>query len=201
MSKELENKFKNAIWVAKALFDRGKVSGSSANLSFTHNDKLYITGSGTCFGNLKQEDFAVISIVDGKHIDGIKPSKELPLHKIIYENCMETKAVIHTHSFYSTLWSCLKHKDERDVMPKHTPYLQMKIGRIGLIPYAKPGSKELFDLLEQRVHRSDGYLLSNHGPVVGGKDIFSAFYGLEELEESARIAWHLKDVEAKSYIY
>jgi ribulose-5-phosphate 4-epimerase/fuculose-1-phosphate aldolase len=192
----LKRKLQDAIWIGKALFDRNKVSGSSANLSFLHEGNIYITGSGTCFGRLTEDDFAVTSM-DGQHLSGIKPSKELPLHRILYENKPNVKAVIHTHSFYSTLWSCLKHGNERDIMPEYTPYLKMRIGTIGLIPYGKPGSEALFRHFGERVNHSDGYMLQNHGPVVGGEDLMSAFFNLEELEESARIAWELRNADAR----
>ena len=68
----------------------------------------------------------------------------------------------------------------------------MKLGRVGLVPYAKPGSQELFAAFKKCVNNSEGYLLKNHGPVVGGEDLMSAFYNLEELEESAHIAWKLR---------
>lgn len=191
----IEQKFNDAIWIAKVLFDRGKATGSSANLSFRHENKIYITGSGTCFGDLKGKDFSVTDM-EGKHIQGIKPSKEIPLHKALYDKESAIQAVIHTHSFYSTLWSCLSHENEQDIIPEYTPYLRMKIGTIGLVPYAHPGSSELFNYFEQRVNDSDGYILQNHGPVVGSKDLMSAFYDLEELEESARIAWELRNEKA-----
>lgn len=195
MENNLSDKFKDAIWIGKNLFDRNKVSGSSANLSFIHDEKIYITGSGTCFGNLTESDFS-INDLDGNHIKGINPSKELPLHKILYNKSSSIQAIIHTHSLYSTLWSCINHENETDIMPSYTPYLRMRIGTIGLIPYAHPGSKELFDYFAERINDSDGYILQNHGPVVGDKDLISAFYGLEELEESAEIAWKLKDAKA-----
>lgn len=80
----LEKKFHDAIWIGKTLFERNKATGSSANMSFVHEGNIYITGSGTCFGNLSKEDFSVTNR-DGDHLDGIKPSKELPLHKILYD--------------------------------------------------------------------------------------------------------------------
>jgi 3-dehydro-4-phosphotetronate decarboxylase len=187
----LENKLEQAIWIGKSLFNRNKVSGSSANMSFLHDNKIYITGSGTCFGNLNKEDFSVLSR-EGEFISGKKPSKELPLHKILYDNKENVTAVIHTHSFYSTMWSSTNHENEDDCIPQYTPYLSMKIGKIGLINYAPPGTKELFNLFEERVNKSDGYILKNHGPVVGHKNLMEAFYALEELEESAKIAWHFK---------
>jgi ribulose-5-phosphate 4-epimerase/fuculose-1-phosphate aldolase len=68
----------------------------------------------------------------------------------------------------------------------------MKLGRVVYVPYAKPGSEELFSLFATALDSADGYLLANHGPLVGAKDMMEAFYALEELEESARIAWLLR---------
>jgi ribulose-5-phosphate 4-epimerase/fuculose-1-phosphate aldolase len=74
----------------------------------------------------------------------------------------------------------------------------MRLGTVGLVPYAPPGSKELFALFTEHVKDSDGYLLKNHGPVVGAKDLMSAFACIEELEESARIAWELRHENAET---
>lgn len=199
MDKELEDKIACAIWVGKSLFERGKTAGSTANMSFRHKDKIYITGSGTCFGRLKKNHFSVLNL-DGDHLEGIRPSKEYPLHLALYHKSEDIQAVLHTHSFYSVLWSCLEHEQKRDCIPSYTPYLKMKLGTVGMIPYYKPGSRELFDAFQERIYDSDGYLLANHGPVVGDKDILSAFYVLEELGESARIAWELRREQANMIV-
>lgn len=191
MEKELKEKFEQAIWVGKSLFERGKTAGSSANLSFRHGDDIYITGSGTCFGTLEEESFSRVSI-EGEHLGGIKPSKEFPLHQMCYTKSAAVQAVVHTHSFYATLYSCVPHEYEESVIPDYTPYLRMKVGTVGLIPFAKPGSEELFELFRQAVNDNDAYLLANHGPVVPGKSLMDAFYGIEELEESCHIAWELE---------
>ena len=52
MDKELEQKLEDAVWAARSLFERGKTSGSSANMSFYHEGKIYVSASGTCFGTL-----------------------------------------------------------------------------------------------------------------------------------------------------
>lgn len=191
MTSILLDKIEDAIWIANSLFERGKTSGSTANLSFLHEGKVYISGTGTCFGTLSQEMFSVIDL-DGNHLDGVKPSKEYPLHTLFYKKNPDVKAVIHTHSFYATLWSCYCRSDGRNVVPHYTPYLRMKVGDIGSVAYALPGSKELFQAFSEVLDDRCGYLLQNHGPVVGAVDLFSAFYGLEELEESAHIAWELR---------
>lgn len=195
---ELNKKLEEAIWCAKSLFNRSKVSGSSANLSFLHNGHIYITGSGTCFGNLTKEDFSEVTI-DQEYVSGKKPSKELPLHQMYYLKDEGIKSVIHTHSFYSTLFACSDRNEVNEsIIPENTPYLKMKVGTIGMVPYAKPGSKELFAYFKDVVDKYDGFLLSHHGPIVGGKTIMDAFYGLEELEDSCRIAISLeKEAESR----
>lgn len=186
-----ERQLETAVEIAHSLFERGKVSGSTANISIRIGDFIYISGSGTSFGTLEKEQFSTL-LLDGTHVEGIKPSKEYPLHAMIYRYKPEMKGVVHTHSFYSVLWSCLEHEKKTDVIPAYTPYLKMKVGTVGIIPYAKPGSQELFGYMEERIMNSDAYLLKQHGPVVAGRTILDAFYSLEELEESAKTAWYLR---------
>lgn len=189
---EFEITVNDSLWIAHTLFNRNKVTGSTANLSFRAGNYIYVSGTGTCFGRLKKEEFAKMDL-DGNHLGGVKPSKEYPLHLLFYQKNKDAGAVLHTHSFYSTLWSCYCEEKEGSAIPKYTPYLEMKLGSIGLIPYAPPGSKQLFDAFAKNLDARRGYLLRNHGPVVGDKNLLSAFYALEELEESARIAWMIRN--------
>lgn len=187
---DLKEKLCQAVWIAHSLFDRGKTSGTTANISFLDNGIAWISRSGSCFGMLQAEDFVPVSLSCGRAVSGnIKPSKELPLHLALYSSCHDTQAVIHTHAPYSVLWSCLPHGNSRDVLPNHTPYLKIKLGNIVSVPYAPPGSEELFALMHNCVGCERGYLLANHGPVVAGKSLTNAFEAIEELEQSAQIAW------------
>ena len=196
MDEILKKKFDDTIWAAASLFSRGKLAGSAGNISFLHNGKIYISGSGTCFARLTEDSFSEVELDTGA-IRGIKPSKELPLHMTLYRHRPDVGAIIHTHSFYSVLWSCMEELDGSDCIPSYTPYLKMKVGTVGLVPYAPPGSQELFEAFEACVDKSGAYLLQNHGPVVGGKDIMNAFYNLEELEESAHVAFCLNGTSAR----
>lgn len=197
MNLELKKKLEDAIWVGRSLFERGKTSGSSANMSFLHDGKMYISQSGSCFGTLTEDQFAVTAR-DGSCLSANKPSKEWPLHLQIYQKKPGAGAVIHTHGTYSVLWSFVPMENENDCIPDHTPYLKMKLGTVCAVPYEKPGSQALFDAFGSRVMNGDGYLLKQHGAVVPGKDIMDAFFCIEELEESARIAWELKNSSFKS---
>lgn len=187
----LVKKLDRACWIAQSLFQRGKTTGASANLSFSHGGLVYITRSGSCFGTLTPQDFSVIS-PEGTHLSGQKPSKEYPLHLAMYRRNDDIQAVIHTHATHGVLWSFQRDLDVDDCIPNHTPYLAMRLGKIALVPYHQPGSSQLFEAFEERLTQNRGYLLKQHGPVVGGSDLMDAFFDLEELEESARIAWELR---------
>lgn len=190
-----KEKLTDAIWIGKALFDRGKVTGSTSNLSFRHGDGMYITTSGSCFGRLTPEHFAYVGL-DGA-AEGRRPSKEFPLHLALYRRDPACQAVLHTHSLYSTLWSCQEDVGERaGRLGAYTPYLNMLADGLTVVPYAPPGSGALFQLFEERAGEGRAYLLQNHGPLVGGKSLLDAFYLLEELEMSARVSWLLRGTES-----
>ena len=84
MEDSLKQKLEEAVWVCHSLFERGKTAGSSANMSFRHGDRVYISASGTCFGTMKPEDFTPVAL-DGTPLGERKPSKEWPLHLALYE--------------------------------------------------------------------------------------------------------------------
>lgn len=190
--------FDEALWVAHTLFQLGRATGSTANISFRLSDgNVAISCSGSCFGTLERGQFSVVS-PSGTLISGGKPSKEYPLHAMFYRRFADVQAVVHTHSLYATLWSCLQSEGNQAPWKTYTPYLQMKLGRVDRIPYAPPGSQALFTLAEQSMTDSRGYVLDHHGPIVAGKSIMDAFYAIEELEESAKVAWLLRGEKANT---
>lgn len=188
----LQEKINTAIWIGKALFDRGLVTGSTSNMSFLHKGKMFITASGSCFGRLSDKNFAEVDL-DGSW-KSVKPSKEFPIHLALYQANPANQAVIHTHSLHSTMWSCLKDVDEKlDTIAAYTPYLRMLSNQLVTVPYAPPGTQELFSAFKERAGDGRAYLLKNHGPVVSGKNLMDALYLIEELEVSAKISWMLRD--------
>lgn len=190
---EKEENIHFTLWIAHSLFDRGKTSGTTANISFRMRDTVCISRSGSCFGTLKAEDLVEIGMdgVAAGPDTGYRPSKEAPLHLMLYAAHPEISAVIHTHAPNAVLWSCLMSEESRDVIPHHTPYLQMKLGNVAAVPYADPGSDKLFRLFKDHLGPERGYLLSHHGPVVGGLNLMNAFEAIEELEQECWLARQL----------
>ncbi len=61
----LSEKMEQCLWIAHKLFERNRTSGTTGNISFLHEDCMYITASGTCFGTLNANQLCRISMVDG----------------------------------------------------------------------------------------------------------------------------------------
>ena len=175
----------------KSLFDRGYCVGSAGNISARIDDGLLMTPTNSSLGSL---DPAQISKLDmeGQHVGGDKPSKEVSLHQAFYETRSETGAVVHLHSTYATAISCLTDIDSENSIPALTPYLVMRVGTVPRLPYRRPGDDALGGLIRDLGGRYGAVLLANHGPVVAGHDLTSAVYAAEELEETAKLIMMLR---------
>lgn len=172
--------------LSKSLFDRGFSVGSAGNISAAVEDGILMTPTNSCLGFLDPARISKVSR-DGKHISGDKPSKEIFLHNAFYETRPQTGAVVHLHSTFATALSCLTDVDSDDCIPPLTPYVVMRVGQVKLVPYVRPGDEKAGDLIRALGGRYAAVLLANHGPVVTGKDIASAVYAAEELEETAKL--------------
>lgn len=170
----------------KSLFDRGLTPGSSGNLSVRLPDGYLFTPTNSCLGFL---DGARLSKLDagGRHVDGDPPTKELPLHFAFYESRPSANAVVHLHSTHATALSCLADTDPDDAIPPITPYVVMRVGRVPVVPYTRPGSPDVAPLIRARAPHHPAILLGNHGPVVAGPSLEAAVFAMEELEETARL--------------
>ncbi|HET9069247.1 MAG TPA: class II aldolase/adducin family protein, partial [Amaricoccus sp.] len=123
----------------------------------------------------------------GAHVAGDPPTKEVPLHMAFYHARPAAGGVVHLHSTYATALSCLADTDPEDAIPPITPYVVMRVGRVPLIPYTRPGSPDAAPLIAARAAGAAAVLLANHGPVVSAKSFRDAVFAAEELEETARL--------------
>jgi ribulose-5-phosphate 4-epimerase/fuculose-1-phosphate aldolase len=182
-----ENKTRERIVeIGSSLYRRGLSPGSSGNISARVEDGWILTPTNSCLGEL---DPATLAKLDrnGKHLSGEKPSKEYFLHLAMYENRAESGAIVHLHSSYSAAVSCLDKLNPTSCIPPITPYFVMRVGRLPLIPYFRPGDKALALEIAKHASQHAAVLLANHGPVVSGKELDSAMYAIEELEETAKL--------------
>jgi len=172
--------------IGLSLYRRGLSPGSSGNISARVEDGWILTPTNSCLGEL---DPSTLSKLDwsGRHLSGQKPSKEYFLHLAVYENRAESGAIVHLHSSCAAAVSCLDELDPSSCIPPITPYFVMRVGKLPLIPYFRPGDKALATEIAKHATQHAAVLLANHGPVVSGKELDSAVYAVEELEETAKL--------------
>jgi len=108
-----------------------------------------------------------------------------------YSN-IQDNAVVHLHSTYATALSCRSDLPPDDAVPPLTPYVIMRVGRVALVPYSRPGDTTAAGAIRHLAAAHRAVLLANHGPVVAGRDLETAVSAAEELEETARLFFILE---------
>ena len=184
-----ENRLRELICVlARSMFDRGLTGGSTGNISARTDDGgLLVSPTGTSFGRL---DPARLSRFDesGNFVGGDQPTKEMPLHAAFYETRSTAGAVVHLHSCHAVALSMMPDVDEDNFLPPMTPYAIMKLGKVKLLPFFRPGDPAMGTAVRGLAGKRSAVMLANHGPVVAGKDVEAACNAIEELEDTARLA-------------
>ena len=172
--------------LGRSMFARGLTFGSSGNISVRLEDGWLLTPTDMGLGNL---DPARLCRLDGEGrvLSGDPPTKERPLHRVMYEGRPDAGAVVHLHSTHSVAVSVLADVDPDDVLPPITAYYVMRVGRLPLVPYFPPGDSRLAEAVRPLVGKHHAVLLANHGPVVAGTSLQAAAAAIEELEETARL--------------
>ena len=178
--------------LARSMFDRGLTVGSSGNISVRCDDgRLLVTPTESCLGRL---DPGRISLLDtnGVLLSGDKPTKEMPLHMAFYESRSKASAIVHLHSSHSVALSTLPVEDTANFLPPLTAYSIMRLGKVALLPYFRPGDTAVAQAIRDLEGRHSAVMLAKHGPVVAGRGLEEAVFAIEELEETSKLALMLR---------
>jgi 3-dehydro-4-phosphotetronate decarboxylase len=174
------------VTLGRSLFDRGLTFGTTGNISVRLDDGWLLTPTNASLGAL---DPATLSKLDpdGRRVSGDAPTREMFLHRVMYEERGSAGAVVHLHSTHAVAVSCLEGCDPGNVLPPITAYQVMRLGRVPLVPYFAPGDLALAEAVRPLASKHHAVLLANHGPVVAGTSLSAAAAAIEELEETARL--------------
>lgn len=193
-----ENKLREQICeLAKSMFDRGLTGGSTGNISArTEDGGLLVSPTGTSFGRLDPGRLSRFNS-KGRLVSGDQPTKEMPLHSAFYDTRSQAGAVVHLHSCHSVALSLMPDADEDNFLPPLTPYAIMKLGKVKLLPFYRPGDPQMGEAVRGLAGKRTAVMLANHGPVVAGKDVEAACNAIEELEDTARLAIMMRGYNPK----
>ena len=188
--------------VGRSLFERGYVHATAGNISVRLDDGFLITPTDACLGFLDPAQLARVDL-EGRQLSGSKASKTLALHRRIYEAQAAlgapVRSVIHTHSTHCVALT-LRPDTGAELLPAITPYFVMKVGRVPVVPYHRPGDPQVAEAVAALIARYGqqgkvlrAVMLSRLGPNAWHESPAQAMAVLEELEETAKL-WQLSAV-------
>lgn len=178
---------KQLVELGASLFNRGYSVGSGGNISLKLPDgNFLVTPTNSSLGRLDAKALSLID-ADGNHLSGHKPTKEIPMHMGVYQARPDCNAIVHLHSTHATAYSSLADLKPDDSFKPFTPYFVMKIGKLPVVPYYKPGSDKLKEAAKEAGQKASAFLLANHGSVVCGNSLIEAVNAAEELEETMKL--------------
>ncbi len=176
--------------VSRSLFERGLVHSTAGNISvrLPEGEGFLITPTDACLGFLEPDRLAWVG-ADGTQLGGDRASKTLTLHRRIYDHAPTAGCVLHTHSTHLVAVTLRGVWTQDSILPPITPYQVMKVGRIPLIPYLRPGDPRMADAVQSLLQAAPvrGVMHERLGPTVWAADPATAMALLEELEETARL--------------
>lgn len=146
---------------------------------------ILTTRSGINKGMVTENDLVEVSI-NGEQIGGRgKPSTEVGMHLYIYKQRPDVKAVVHAHPIYATGFATARIPLDNCIFPE----VIVGLGAIPLAEYATPSTQEVAVSLAPFVKNADAILLSNHGVVTYGSDLYEAYFKMEKVEHAAHITF------------
>lgn len=173
------------------LIEHELTKGTGGNISiFDRQQKiLAISPSGLDYYKTNPEDVVIMDL-EGNVIEGKrKPSSEYNLHRIFYERRENCNSVVHCHSMFSGVLSCL----HWPIPASH--YMIALAGKdVRCAKYASFGTQELAENAYEAMQGRNAVLLGNHGLLAISTDLPNAFNIAEEIEFCAEMYYRAKCV-------
>ncbi len=178
--------------VAKLMHRFQLVDGSAGNISVRlDEDRILITPSGLIKAFLEPHQLLIIGL-DGRKIMAdtpetrhLKPSSESLMHLEVYRRRADVNAVIHAHPSYATALTIAGLDMQRYTIPEAITLL----GTIPNAPYATPATTEEGAAIADLIPYHDAIMLSYHGSLTVGRDLWEAYARLETLEHTAKLTF------------
>ena len=165
--------------------DAGLTICSSGNISWRIGDEVLLSGTGSWVPSLPKEKVAVCRLSTGEVLNGVKPSMESGFHLGVLRERPDVNVVLHFQSHYATAVACMKNRPTNFNVTAEIP---CHVGsEIPVVPYYRPGSKELAQGVIDALKDHNSVLLLKHGQVVCGKDFDQAFERAMFFEMACRI--------------
>lgn len=170
--------------IGRLLYDRSYVVSSDGNVSVRLDDgRIVATPTMMCKGRMTEDSLAITDS-SGRPLTDRKPSSELQMHLLIYEERPDVRAVCHAHPPHGTAFAVAGLAIDQPILSE----VILTLGCVPLADYGTPSTTEVTEAMRPLVKHHNALLMANHGAVAYGADLWQAFDRLETLEHTARIA-------------
>ncbi|MBX3120275.1 MAG: class II aldolase/adducin family protein [Fimbriimonadaceae bacterium] len=170
--------------VGRRLWQRGLIGATEGNISVRLSARqLLCTPTGLSKGHLRPDDLIVIDNKGKPSKEGAMPSSEIKLHLRMYDKRKDCMAVVHAHPPTATGLALAGETIPDNLLPESAVVL----GSVATVPFAYPGTDEVPDAIEPLLDDHKTFLMSHHGAVVMGSDVWDAYNRMETLERIAKI--------------
>src|SRR5215216_5943408 len=175
---------RDLIRVCHLMYERSYVVSSDGNVSVRLDDgRILATPTMTCKGRMS-DDLIAITDFEGKALNERRASSELAMHLLIYRERPEVEAVCHAHPPHGSAFAVAGLAIDQPILSE----VILTLGCVPLAEYGTPSTDELTEQMQPLVKHHNALLMSNHGAVAYGADLWQAFDRLETLEHTAKIA-------------
>ena len=186
--------------IVKRLGENKLLPGTSGNVSMRYKDnQILLTASGSSSAFVTCDDI-ILTDFEGNVLEKTdkRPTSEIGIHTLIYKKRSDINAIIHSHSSALSAFA-VAHKPLRPILAENIYYFK----NIPFVPYSKPGSNKLatnvaFCFENEEINAC---FLSNHGFVLGAKNIKEAFNltvmaeNVAQIELNAQLLGSLKTLD------
>lgn len=180
-----EQQIEEFVAQARRVGEAGLTVCSSGNLSWRIGEEVLVSGTGSWVPALRKEKVSICRLDTGEVLNGVKPSMESGFHLGVLRERPDVNVVLHFQSQYATAVACMK---ERPTNFNVTAEVPCHVGsEIPMVPYYRPGSKELAQAVIEAMRDHNSIMLLKHGQVVCGKDFDQAFERAMFFEMACRI--------------
>lgn len=167
------------------LYKKNYLASCDGNISVRiDDDRILVTPSGVPKGFLKPDEMAVVNLV-GEVVEG-KPSSEVSMHLQVFRSSPQVRAVVHAHPPHAIAWSVAR-PDLKELPSECLSEVILAAGSIPFVPYARPGTDAMGEVLKPFLPSHRALILSRHGALTWGESLDEAVNGMERVDHSAQI--------------
>ncbi|MEK6705265.1 MAG: class II aldolase/adducin family protein [Bdellovibrionota bacterium] len=173
------------ISICRKLNQKNYIAAGDGNVSFKISDhEILITPSGINKSEMQPSEIAALTI----HNESLAghPSSERLMHIEVYKRCPMAKAVVHAHPPTAVAWT-IAHPDLKELPAECMSELILSAGGIPIVPYARPGTNQMAEVLAPFLPNFRVMILARHGAISWGETLDEAYNGIERIEHSAII--------------